>query len=63
MERIGSAAALVLGEEFGTLVRNVLEGIKRKAIPASAGRLVLERVCRLGCPFVSIFRPFIPSLT
>jgi hypothetical protein len=49
-ERVGAAAATVLGEELGTLVRNVLEGIKRKTIPAAAGKLVLERLLPLGRP-------------
>ena len=49
-ERIGGAASLVLGEELGSLVYAVLEGIKRKTIPASAGRLVLERLLPAGRP-------------
>jgi hypothetical protein len=43
-ERIGNSASGVLGEELGTLVYSVLEGIKRRTIPATAGRLVLERL-------------------
>ena len=57
-QRIGTAASVVLGEDLGTLVYNVLEGIKRKTIPASAGKLVLERLLppdrpiRLGLPLI-----------
>ena len=49
-ERIGITASVVLGEDLGALVYNVLEGIKRKSIPAAAGRLVLERLLPPGRP-------------
>ena len=43
-ERIGTLATAVLGEERGKLVYAIIAGIKRKSIPASTGKLVLERV-------------------
>jgi hypothetical protein len=49
-QRVGAGAAAVLGPEVGELVRDVLEGIKRGALPAQAGRLVLERVLPPGRP-------------
>ena len=49
-ERVGSLAAAVLGEERGALVYAIIEGIKRKSIPAAAGKLVLERLLPPGRP-------------
>jgi hypothetical protein len=58
-ERVGSLAAAMLGEERGALIGAVIMGIKRRSIPAPAGRLVLERLLppgrptRLGLPYLS----------
>ena len=49
-ERIGTLATAVLGEERGKLVYAIIAGIKRKSIPASAGKLVLERLLPPGRP-------------
>ena len=49
-ERVGSLATAVLGEERGALVYAIIEGIKRKSIPAAAGKLVLERLLPPGRP-------------
>ena len=49
-ERVGSLATAVLGEERGALVYAIIAGIKRKSIPAAAGRLVLERLLPPGRP-------------
>ena len=49
-ERVGSLAAAVLGEERGALVYAIIAGIKRKSIPAAAGKLVLERLLPPGRP-------------
>ena len=49
----------MLGEEQGALIYAIIEAIKRRSIPAPAGRLVLERLLspgrptRLGLPFLS----------
>src|SRR5688500_18406411 len=49
-ERLGAAAASVLGEPEGDLVYAVIEGIRRRTVPAAAGRLVLERLLPPGRP-------------
>ena len=49
-ERVGTLAAAVLGEERGALVYAIIEGIKRKSIPAAAGKLVHERLLPAGRP-------------
>ena len=40
----------MLGEERGALVYAIIAGIKRKSVPAAAGKMVLERLLPPGRP-------------
>jgi hypothetical protein len=57
-QRVGTAAAAVLGAEVGELVHAVLQGVKAGSVPAQVGRLVLERALPPGRP-VRLELPYI----
>jgi hypothetical protein len=57
-QRVGAAAAAVLGPGVGELVHAVLQGVKAGSVPAQVGRLVLERVLPPGRP-VRLELPYI----